>query len=302
MIPKMRASPSPTWRATSRPTSTCFCGSLLLLPWLKSIITRAGSSDQTLSAGFSIAGGAKPLLIRGAGPALAAFSVTDNLLLPQLKLFNQSTQQVILTNNGWDQASNSEAVRTTGDAVGAFPFLPNSGDTALLTTLNDGVYSAQITGANDTTGKALVELYDADPNGSARLINISARSFIGTGADILAAGFVISGTEEKTLLIRGVGPTLGAFGIAGYLPDPKLTILRHNADGSNSEVVTNTGWGTTDPAGLDAARAATNAFALTTDSLDSAVVVPLTPGTYYAQVSGASGSTGVGLVEVYEIR
>jgi hypothetical protein len=270
-----------------------------------SIITRAGSGDQTLSAGFAVSGGAKPLLIRGACPALQLFSITDYLAHPRLDLFNQTTKQIIASNTGWDLAANAGDVKTVGDAVGAFPFPPGSANTALLTTLSDGVYSAQITGANGGNGKALAEVYDADSSAPGRLINISARSLVGTGGDILAAGFVIAGTEPKVLLIRGVGPSLAAFGLSGTLPDPKLRIIRQNtADGSQVEVATNTGWESTNPADLEGAGAAVNAFPLTSDSLDSALLVTLQPGPYlyFAQLSGASGSTGVGLIEVYEVR
>jgi len=106
---------------------------------------------------------------------------------------------------------------------------------------------------------------------------------------------VITGTTSKTVLIRGIGPTLAAFSIAGAMAEPELMVFDSNQDvvGSNS------GWGGT--ATLQAAFDAVSAFPLPTTSKDSAALVTLLPGSYTAQVNGASGSTGIVLVEVYEM-
>ena len=154
-----------------------------------------------------------------------------------------------------------------------------------------------------TSGVALVEVYEADATPST-LVNLSCRARVGTGADVLAAGFVIRGTAPRRLLIRGVGPTLAGFGVAGTLADPKLEIIRQ---GETSPLATNDNWSTpvspltSGAAELNAAFTSVGAFALTTNSRDAALIVTLPPGTYTAQVSGLNNTVGVAIVEVYDL-
>jgi len=163
-----------------------------------------------------------------------------------------------------------------------------------------GAYTAQVTGASNDTGIALAEVYDATVSGSytlssTRLINISARVNVGTGGNVLIAGFVIGGSTSKTVLVRASGPALVPFGVTGVLPDPQLQIF------SGSTLLgSNTGWGGNNQ--ISSAAASVGAFAWTNPaSGDSAALVTLPPGAYTAQVSGASGDTGVALVEVYDV-
>ena len=157
----------------------------------------------------------------------------------------------------------------------------------------------QITGKNNGTGVALAEIYDASVpplgTGTPRLVNVSARTQVGTGADILIAGFNIGGATARTVLIRAIGPELGVFGVGGVLNDPKIqlfsgtTVLRENDD-----------WGG-DPQAVSLGSSV-GAFSLSNPaSKDAVLLVTLPPGSYTAQVSGAGGSTGVALIEVYEI-
>ena len=261
-----------------------------------SIRSNAGTGAQTLIAGFVTSGGPKTLIVRGVGPTLGIFGVAGALASPQLSVF--SGNSVTASNAGWSDAANAAQIATTSAAVGAFALPSGSLDSAILTTLPAGPYSAQILGANGTTGIALAEVYDADPAGSAsRLTNVSARTQVGTGAGILIAGFVISGNAPKTVLIRGVGPTLGLFGVTGVLADPRLALFS-----GSTQTATNAGWGTASNAAQIATTAASvGAFALPANSADSVILVTLQPGTYSAQVSSVSGATGIGLVEVYEV-
>jgi hypothetical protein len=128
------------------------------------------------------------------------------------------------------------------------------------------------------------------------LTNVSARAFSGTGASALTAGFVIGGTGTETLLIRGVGPALTQFGVAGALATPQLTLF--NAAGQI--INANASWG--GGATLAAAFAQVGAFALPAASADSAILVTLPPGLYTVQVNGAASATGIALIEVYEVR
>jgi hypothetical protein len=111
----------------------------------------------------------------------------------------------------------------------------------------------------------------------------------------MTVGFVITGTTSKTVLIRGIGPTLAAFSVSGAMVDPQLTI----SDSNQNVVGFNDDWGGT--AALQAAFNAVSAFSLPTTSKDSAILVTLSPGAYTAQVTGANGTSGIALLEVYEM-
>jgi len=135
---------------------------------------------------------------------------------------------------------------------------------------------------------------DARP-GRTRLVNVSARAQVGTGAGILIAGFTISGNVPRRVLIRGVGPGLAPFGVTGTLVNPALAIYR-----GTSVVAENDDWGGGEE--LAATFRSVGAFALfSTASRDSALLVTLAPGSYTAQLTGVSNTTGVALIEVYEV-
>jgi hypothetical protein len=118
----------------------------------------------------------------------------------------------------------------------------------------------------------------------------------GTGANVLAPGFVIGGTEPKRLLIRAVGPGLASFGVEGTLADPRLAIVPL---GKTFTVASNDNWDGS--ASLSAAFARAGAFALPAGSKDAALLVRLPPGGYTVQVSGAGNTTGTALVEIYDL-
>ena len=226
--------------------------------------------------------GPENLLIRASGPALAAFNVPGTLPDPTLGIFSGSNE--LDSNSGW---KGSAAISGAAAQVNAFAWTsPTSHDSALRETLGGGPYTAQVTGASGDSGVSLVEVYD---------INISARVQVGTGGNILIAGFVIGGSTSRTVLIRASGPALIPFGVPGTLADPKLQLF----SGSNV-IASNFGWGG-DPA-IEGAASSVNAFSWAdSSSADSAILVTLPPGAYTAQISGGSGDTGVALVEVYEI-
>ena len=264
-----------------------------------------GTGANIIFGGFAIgplgAGGQLPVLIRGSGPALAAFSVPGVLPDPQLQLFS-SADAVLATNGGW---AGSATISSTASAVGAFPWSsPTSHDAALVETLATGTYTAQIAGESGDTGDALVEIYDASPAGSftagaTRLVNLSARVDVGTGANVLEAGFVIAGNSALTVLIRASGPALAAapFNVGGTLPDPQLT-LQDPATGA--VLAENAGWGGN--AEIASTAASVGAFNWSVPSShDSALVVTLPPGNYTAAAAGTSRDSGVALVEVYEV-
>ncbi len=263
-----------------------------------------GSGANVLTAGFVIAGTQpKTVLLRATGPALAGFGVPGTIADPGIILVN-SIGAVVASNADWKivatTANPTEPdigynAATTAARVGAFP-LTSSSEAVLVITLPPGAYSAQVRGTTlaSQTGITLVEVYDANVlPGDRSLANISTRANVGTGDHVLIGGLIVTGTTPRTVLIRAVGPTLGQYDVAGTLADPKLELRA--ADGST--IATNDDWG----GGAELANAfvASGAFALPANSKDAAIRVTLQPGRYSTIVSGANGTTGIALVEIY---
>jgi hypothetical protein len=131
---------------------------------------------------------------------------------------------------------------------------------------------------------------------NSRLMNISARAQVGTGDDILIPGFVVTGDADKRVLVRGLGPILTDFGVTGALQAPTIRLMS-----GGTEIATNTGWATSsDAAEIDEVTVAVGAEPLDPVKADSALLATVPPGTYTVHLSGVGGTTGVGLVEVYD--
>jgi sugar lactone lactonase YvrE len=259
------------------------------------IRSRVGTGDQTLIMGFVISGnGQKPVLVRGIGPTLQMISgLRDVVADPQLKLFDFWGNK-IRENNDW---GGSDQLNEVFGSLGAFPLEPGSKDAALYTPLPTGAYSAQVTSTDASGGVALVETYDGDAGATSRLVNVSARTRAGSADNTLIAGFVLTGNAPKTVLIRGLGPSLARHGLdpASVLADPKLTLYL-----GGTTVGTNDNWAGT--AELKVAFQAVGAFDLDSDaSKDAALLATLQPGAYTVHVTGANAGIGVALVEIYEL-
>jgi sugar lactone lactonase YvrE len=264
------------------------------------IRSRAGAADKTLIVGFQVGGagtsGAKPILLRAVGPTLAQFGVTGTLADPTLELYSGSSK--IDQNDNW---AGDPQVAAIAAQVGAFALSNTTSKDAALFRPNftAGSSSVWITSRSGDTGIALAEVYDATGDAAfsiatPRLTNVSARSQVGTGNDMLFAGFTITGTGFKTVLIRAVGPTLGVFGVTGTLSNPQLELFS-----GVTKIFDNDDWG--GDVRMTTAFASVGAFALPPASKDAALLVTLAPGSYTVQVSGVGGTTGVALVEVYEL-
>ncbi|MFM8617532.1 MAG: immunoglobulin domain-containing protein [Opitutaceae bacterium] len=255
-----------------------------------------GTGANVVIPGITVRGTKpKTLLIRAAGPALAAFGVGGTLANPVLGVFDAAGDRV-LANDNWSEVPNLAELRAATAAQGAFTLPEGGRDAAMLVTLPPGGYTVQVAGAGTgaaAQGVAIVEVYEADANPST-LVNLSCRANVGVDDNILIAGFAISGSAPKRVLIRGVGPTLGALGVTGVLADPRLEVINQ---ATGAIAAANDNW-TTD---LTSVFSSVGAFALNPGSADAAVVVTLPPGAYTAKVSGANRGTGVALVEVYEL-
>lgn len=177
-------------------------------------------------------------------------------------------------------------------------------DTILMRTANDGTTGIDALIFDDfyvdNSGTANLTSpggASAGPFGTGKMINIATRGQVGTGGNILIAGFVVEGGPRR-VLIRAVGPTLGVLGVTGTLADPFLTLLR-----GQTTVATNDDWGqAVNAAAIRTTAASSGAFALGDTSKDACMLIDLEPGAYTAQVSGVNSTTGVALVEVYEAR
>jgi hypothetical protein len=259
---------------------------------------RAQVGVDPLFAGFVISGNApKTVLVRAAGPALALLGVEGFLPFPRIELRRDDT--LVRANDGWDAvpAAASAQLATAAANIGAFPFPPGSPDAAILATLEPGAYTALVTADRFTAGITLVEVYEVSRTGS-RLVNLSARSYADTGANVLIAGMVVDGNSPRTLLVRAVGPGLTPLGVGDVLADPRQVI--RDADGRI--IAQNNDWSAGGNGPLLAAAAETvGAFPLTNGSKDAAQLIALAPGDYTIEVSGVNGTTGNALVEVYEV-
>lgn len=275
---------------------------------LRNLSTRGqvGIGNNVLIAGFVVGGTTpKQVLIRAVGPTLgrAPINFPGVLADPQLQVYDAQGNPILgLSNNNW--AGNAGIVAAS-NAVGAFPLPSDSLDAVLLTTLQPGNYSVQVTGVNGGQGVALVEIWDVDnptPFSSQKVLNISTRANVGTGNNGLIAGFMISGNTSKKVLIRGVGPSLGVVAPnLSVLADPVLRLQRL-VNGTWVDVRENDNWEMGNDATL--VRDAGNkvgAFPLVAGSKDAVILLNLPAGTYSASVSGAGNTTGIAIVEVYEI-
>jgi hypothetical protein len=263
-----------------------------------SILSAAGTGSATLIVGFVLDGATgvsfeRPLLLRGVGPSLAQFGVGGLLTDPQLALYRDTT--LLASADNW---SDSFPGATDGFSAGfgAFPLPPASMDAALRqNALARGAYSVQLTSAvAGQAGSALAEIYDTPgaATGYRQLINVSARTIAGPGANTLIAGFVIGGATARTVLVRAAGPVLSTFHVTGVLADPKLALYHGSEKLADSD-----NWQSS--ADLVNTFAVVGAFDFIARSKDAVLYLTLAPGDYTAQVTGATAATGVALVEVY---
>lgn len=251
----------------------------------------------SLVAGFVMKGpGAKHLMIRGIGPTLSQFGIVDSMNDPKLDLMRSGFVRVA-SNDDWLGLPTTARLAAE---VGAFSLSLESKDAALQAAwpVSLGGYTARVSGSDDAApGIVLAEIYDADPmTAEASLVNFSALGFAGTGEGALVAGFVIGGSSPKRILIRGIGPGLGQFGVAGTLTDPRIEVY---PPGMAAVLAGNDNWGGT--LELDAGFAQAGAFKLDVNSRDAALMRTFVPGAYTVIVSGVDGTTGNVLVEVYDL-
>jgi hypothetical protein len=246
------------------------------------------TGDRIGIGGFIITGSApKHLLLRAIGPSLTGTGIPNALADPVLELHGPGGF-VTITNDNWrDDPVQEAAIIATGIPPS------NNFEAAIDVTLNAGSYTALVKGKNNTSGVALVEVYDFSQAASAKLANISTRAFVSTGSDIVIAGFILGDSEgDGRVAVRGVGPSLSALGVPNALADPVLELR----DGNGALLVSNNDW-QDNPA--QAAELTAAGLGLASD-LEAGITATLPPGLYTALLAGLDNGTGIGLVEVYD--
>src|SRR5688572_17681869 len=249
---------------------------------------RVETGDDALIGGFIITGNAsKRVILRALGPSLAQFGLTDLLANPVLEL-RAANGSVLSSNNNWRDTQESE-IQNSGVAPS------NDLESALITTLTPGNYTAVVRGDQNATGIGVVEVYDLDQTVDSLLANISSRGLVKTGNNVMIGGFIVGGgTGNSRVALRAIGPSLSQQGVANPLPDPTLELR----DGNGALLRANDDW-KDDPA--QAAELMAIGIQPQND-FESALIATLPPGPSTGIVAGKGGAIGVALVEVYHLQ
>jgi hypothetical protein len=248
--------------------------------------TSVQTGDNAGIGGFIITGNnPKRVLLRAIGPSLVDFGVPNPLADPVLELHGPAGFATI-ANNNWRQTQEAEIL-----ATGIPP--TNDLESAIAATLVPGSYTAIVRGNGNTSGIALVEVYDLNQAADSKLANLSTRSFVSTGNDIVIAGFMLgSNSGNGMVVVRGIGPSLAAAGVSNALADPMLELR----DTNGALILANNDW----QDNAVSAAYLTAAGLAPTNTREAGIAVTLSPGLYTALLTGGNNGTGTGVVEVYD--
>jgi uncharacterized repeat protein (TIGR03803 family) len=247
------------------------------------------TSEKVLIAGFIITGtDPKKVIIRGIGPSLSG--VGGVLQNPTLELHQGNT--TLAMNDDWKEHQ-AEVEATT---------IPPTNDleSAIVTTLNPGAYTAVLAGKDDGTGVGVVEVYDLAPAANSKLANISTRGFVDSGSNVMIGGLIVDGGTFggfARVIVRVIGPSLAASGIQGVLQDPTLEL--HDASGAM--VASNDNWKMRPDGSSQQGEIEATSVPPSNDA-ESALVQSLPPGNYTAIVSGTANTSGIAVVEAYTLQ
>jgi uncharacterized protein YggT (Ycf19 family) len=260
------------------------------------------TGDNVVIGGFVVQGSEpKRVIIRAIGPELTQYGVPNPLFNPTLEL-HDGTGALIASNDNWQTtiiagiitSDQRRDIRNSGHAPG------DGRESAIIADLPAGNYTAIVRGVNNMTGVALVEVYDLSAESNSILANISTRSFVQTDENVMIGGFMVQGTEPKTVIVRGIGPELTPFGVPNAMADPVLEIH----DRTGALIASNDNWQRTIISGIitrSQVRDIQNSGYAPSDPRESAIIAVLPVGNYTAIVRGANNTTGVALVEVYDL-
>jgi hypothetical protein len=228
------------------------------------------------------------VILRAIAPSLSGFGVSDAMADPVLELHGPAGFVTIINDN-WRDTQEAEI-----QATGIPPV--NDLESAIVVTLNPGAYTGIVRGKNDTSGVALIEVYDLNQEVDSKLANLSTRAFVSTGDNIAIAGFQLSNSSlMDRIVVRGIGPSLapGIFPVSAVLADPTLELR----DSNGALIRANNDW-QDDPI---QAAALTAAGLAPTNQLESGLAMTLPSGSYTALLAGLNNGTGLGLIEVYDL-
>ena len=304
--PTASATVSPSQTATATPSMTpSVTPSATPAAQALNLSTRllVQTGDNVGIGGFIITGTVpKQVMLRGIGPSLSSFGVPNALPDPVLELHGPAGFSTMIADNGTDGGCTFAPIPSgLSDEIGvekggACPIYGpyNNLESCLCAILYPGAYTAILRGKNNASGVGLVEVYDLGQAAASKLANLSTRAFVNTGGDIVIAGFIL-GNSNRTdnVILRGIGPSLTAFGVPNALANPQLE-LRNS---SGTLIRSNNDW--MDDAAQKALIIAAGLAPV--NNLESAIAETLAPGQYTALLSGVNNGTGVGLVEFYDL-
>jgi alpha-tubulin suppressor-like RCC1 family protein len=276
---------------------------LAITPRLSNISSRAfvQTGDNVMIGGFIVQGTEpKRVILRAIGPSLTQYGVPNVLANPTLEL-HDGTGALIASNNNWATTIIGGVITANQVRdIQASGYAPGDGrESAIIADLAPFAnYSAIVRGVNNMTGVGLVEVYDLSPESNSILGNISTRSFVQTGDNVMVGGFIVTGT--KKVIVRATGPDLTRYGVPNVLPDPTLELH----DSTGALIASNNNWATTIIGGIITTNQVHEIQAsgyVPGDGLESAIIAELPAGNYTAIVRGVNDTTGIALVEVYDL-
>lgn len=274
---------------------------------LTNISTRAfvETEDKVVIGGFIVQGsGPKRVIIRALGPELTQYGIMEALRNPTLELYN-GAQELIASNDNWMRTIIGGII-TQGQVrdIMNSGYAPTNGlESAIIADLQPGNYTAIMRGVNQTIGVGLIEVYELNDPGtvpSSFLRNISSRSVVQEGDNVMIGGFIVQGSGPKRVIVRAIGPELTQYGVQDVLPDPTLELH----DGRGALIASNDNWQTTVIGGVITGNQVADIQAsghAPTESSESAIIAELRPGRYTAIVRGKNIIIGIALVEVYDL-
>jgi uncharacterized repeat protein (TIGR01451 family) len=289
--PTATATPSATATATATPTATPMATPTATPAQALNLSTRlrVETGDKVMIGGFILNGEIpKAVVIRGLGPSLSKFGLTDLLLDPVLEL-RGSSGNLIFRNDNWKDTQRNQIEGT--------PYQPTDDrESVIVTTLPPAAYTAILTGKNGTTGIGAVEIYDNNQNVDSQLANISTRGYVQTGNAVMIGGFSLGGNNVGTtrIAIRGRGPSLTGSGVSNVLADPMLELR----DPNGTQLAANDDW-QSDPA--MAQQLSNNGLGLS-DPKESGLFLSLPAGQFTAILTGKNNGIGNAIIEIYNLK
>lgn len=286
--------PTPTPTASVTPTATVGVTPIPTPSRALNISTRlrVETGDRVMIGGFIITGsGSKRVALRGIGPSLGNFGITDALADPILEV-RDSTGVLLVQNDNWrDNAADDGAQLLS---LGLAPSHPD--ESGMVANLPSGAsYTAILSGKNGGTGVSVVEVYDTDQGADSQLANISTRGFVQTGNNVMIGGFILEeGSGGTPVVVRGIGASLSQAGLSNVLADPTLELRNSNG----MLLIANDNW---QDDSASAAQLTARGLA-PQNPLESGIFASLPAGAFTAVLTGKNGGSGIGLIEIYNVQ